>query len=168
MNSASGAPQPLAPTGAIPPGPPSVPSVHYVEAARRHMADANSLLANSRSANAGQLYGFVAECGLKALLVACGVPADPNGEIPKDHRFRQHMPVLPDRIVTEGHLIPDSSRAGQYLTSLAHLGKFSDWLIEHRYWRETALPLPSVTEWKTAAEEILQMVDKAKQDGVLT
>jgi hypothetical protein len=132
------------------------------------MTDANSLLANNRSANAGQLYGFVAECGLKALLIACGVPADANGEIPSHHRFRQHVPKLPDRIVAEGHLIPNSSRAGQYLTSLTHLSKFGNWLVDHRYWREAALPLTSVTAWKAAAEEILLMIDKAKEDGVLT
>lgn len=141
--------------------------VHYVEAARRHMMDANSLLASSRGANAGQLYGFVAECGLKALLIACGVTANVDGEISSGHRFRQHLPKLPDRIVAEGHLIPNSSRAGQYLTSLAHLTKFGDWSINHRYWREAALPLTSVIAWKTAAEEILLMVDKAKEDGVI-
>lgn len=167
MSAASGTPQDPALAGALPPISQSVPTIHYVEAARRHMADANSLLASSRSANAGQLYGFVAECGLKALLVVCGVTADSDGEIPKGNRFRQHVPVLPDRIVTDGHLIPDSSRSSQYLTSLAHLGKLSDWLIDHRYWRETALPLASVNAWKTAAEEILQTVDKAKQDGIL-
>lgn len=167
MSTASAAPVVPAPGGATSPMAPPAPPVHYVEAARRHIVDANSLLASSRSANAGQLYGFVAECGLKALLIACGVTADANGEIPWGHRFRQHVPKLPDRIVAEGHLIPDGSRASQYLTSLAHLGKFGDWLIDHRYWREAALPLTSVTAWKVAAEEILLMLDKAKEDGVL-
>jgi len=149
--------------GGTPPSPP----VHYVDAARRHMADANSLLASRRNANAGQLYGFVAECGLKALLIACGVTPDANGEIPSNTRFRQHVPILANRIVAEGNLIPESSRAAQYLTSLAHLDKFADWAIDHRYWKEAALPLPSVTAWKAAAEEILLMVDKAKEDGTL-
>ncbi|MFY4257094.1 hypothetical protein ACOTCG_05830 [Achromobacter xylosoxidans] len=131
------------------------------------MSDANSLLASSRNANAGQLYGFVAECGLKALLLACGVAADERGEIPSGNYFRAHVPILANRIVTHGHLIPESSRTAQYLTSLAHVEKFADWTIDHRYWREAALPLPSVTAWREAAEEILQMVDKAKEDGVL-
>lgn len=143
------------------------PHVHYADAARRHLEDANSLLSNSRAANAGQLYGFVAECGLKALLIACGVSADQNGEIPYGHRFRQHVPALADRIVAEGHLIPEPSKGNQYLTSLAHLEKLMDWKIDHRYWREEALPLPSVEAWKIAAEEILLMVDVAKGDGVL-
>ncbi|WP_321944076.1 hypothetical protein [Paraburkholderia tropica] len=163
MSNAPAALQPSTPSGVVP-----FPAVHYIEAARRHMVDANSLLTSSRSANAGQLYGFVAECGLKALLIACGVPPDANGEIPQKHRFRQHVPNLPDRIANEGHLIPDGSRANQYLTSLAHLEKFSDWLVDHRYWREAALPLTSVPVWKTAAEEILLMLDKAKEDGVVT
>jgi hypothetical protein len=131
------------------------------------MVDAKSLLAGNRAANAGQLFGFVAECGLKALLIACGVASDANGEIPKGHRLRQHIPALKDRIVVEGHLIPDGMRANKYLLSLAHLTKLADWLVDHRYWSDTALPLGSVDGWRTAAEEILQALDKAKEDGVL-
>lgn len=142
-------------------------TVDYVEAARRHQADADFLQTHHRIANAGQLYGFAAECGLKALLIACGVTPDASGEIPSRHRFRQHVPVLHDRIVAEGHLIPDGQRAGQYLGSLASTGPLSDWSIDHRYWRAAALPLSSVLAWKSVAEEILAMVDQAKADGVL-
>ena len=152
-----------APAPAVP-----IPQVQYVLAARRHMIDARSLLVANRAANAGHLFGFVAECGLKALLIACGVAPDANGEIPKGHKFRQHIPALRDRIVADGHLIPDGARASKYLFSLAHLTKLGDWLVDHRYWRDAALPVGSVDGWRVAAEEILQALDKAKEDGVLT
>jgi hypothetical protein len=160
---APAAPAPAAPAPAVP-----VPQVQYVLAAKRHMIDARSLLLANRAANAGQLFGFVAECGLKALLIACGVAPDSNGEIPKGHKFRQHIPILRDRIVADGHLIPDGARANKYLLSLAHLSKLGDWLIDHRYWSDATLPLGSVDGWRIAAEEILQVLDKAKEDGVLT
>lgn len=151
-----------------PPAAPAVPPVNYVDAAKRHMVDAEALRNGNRHANAGQLYGFVAECGLKALLIVCGITPDANGEIPSKHRLRQHVPVLPDRIVAEGHLIPDGTRAGQYLTSLAHLGDFKDWSTDHRYWRDAAIPVHLLSTWKQAAEEILQALDQAKAAGVLT
>lgn len=151
-----------------PPAAPVVPPVNYVEAAKRHMTDADALRSDNRQANAGQLYGFVAECGLKALLIVCGVTPDANGEIPARHRLRQHVPHLPDRIVAEGHLIPDVARAGQYLTSLAHLDDFKDWSTDHRYWRDAAIPVHLLSIWKQAAEEILQALDQAKAAGVLT
>lgn len=155
---------------AVPPPPPPappVPDVDYVQAAMRHKKDADALGGNNRLANAGQLYGFVAECGLKALLIVCGVVPDANGEIPKGHRFRQHFPALPDRIVADGHLIPDSARAAQYLTSLQFIGDFKDWTTDHRYWRDAAIPLALVPTWKKAAEEILAALDRAKEAGVL-
>lgn len=141
--------------------------VHYVDAARRHMKDARVLLENQRVANAGQLYGFVAECGLKALLIACGVQPDANGEIPKGNKFRQHVPVLSDKIIANGNLIPNNSRSSKYLTSLSNISNLNNWSIDHRYWKDSALPLNSLTAWQVASEEILQMLDKAKEDGVL-
>lgn len=142
-------------------------AVQYVLAAQRHMDDADMLFNDSRLANAGQLFGFVAECGLKALLIGCGVAPDGNGEIPKGNQFRQHIPKLSDTILMDGHLIPNGIYSNKYLLCLAKLSKFYDWSIDHRYWSETALPLHSVQEWRSAAEEILAMVDQAKADGVL-
>ncbi len=144
-----------------------IQQVQYVLAARRHMIDARLLLNANRVANAGQLFGIVAECGLKALVIACGVAPDAKGEIPRNHRFRQHIPVLKDRLVAEGNLIPDGQRATKYILSLAHSTKLGDWLIDHRYWSDAALPVGSVDGWRVAAEEILQALDTAKEDGVL-
>lgn len=151
------------------------PPVAYELAARRHMTDAESLFSTGRLANAGQLYGFVAECGLKALLLACGILPDADGGIPgrhpanpnKSHPLRQHMPSLTGRIATHGQLIPDGQQATKYMATMPNLGHFNDWSVDHRYWRDAALPLASVANWRSAAQEIAQMLDQAKQDGVL-
>lgn len=82
-------------------------TVNYEQAARRHLTDAETLFNQGRMPNAGQLYGFAAECGLKAMLLACGVAPDADGGISKRHPLRQHMPTLTDRIASHGQLIPD-------------------------------------------------------------
>jgi len=150
--------------------------VNYAEAARRHLHDAETLYMRGRHANAGQLFGFAAECGLKAMLMACKVPAGPDGGLPQSHPtepgrrhpLREHVPRLMDRIAQHGHLIRDGASATRYLAGLPGLIGFTNWSIEHRYWRECALPLASVADWRAAAVEVGTMLDEVKQDGVLS
>lgn len=150
-------------------------SVNYAEAARRHLRDAETLFAGGRPANAGQLFGFAAECGLKAMLIACQVPPGPDGDLPRNHPItsnkrhplRAHIPDLSDRITQCGYLIPDTASATRYMASLPSLCQFNNWSIDHRYWKETALPLTSVPDWRAAAGEVAAMLDQIKEDGVL-
>lgn len=151
------------------------PPVAYEFAARRHMTDAEALFISGRLANAGQLYGFVAECGLKALMIACGIQAGADGGVPGKrpapdkgkHPLREHVPVLMTNITVDFQIIPDGVQANRYLALVPSRNDFHDWLIDHRYWRDTALPMSSVNLWRAAAREITTMLDQAKQDGVL-
>ena len=145
----------------------AIPPVDYTGSARRHFTDAETLLTSGRTANAGQLFGLVAECGLKAMLVACKVQTDADGSIPKCHALRQHVPNLVCRVVSQGHLIPDGRLATAYMATMPSLNMFGDWMIDHRYWRDPALPLKSVAGWRIAAKEVLAMLDQATEDGVL-
>jgi hypothetical protein len=139
------------------------------------MTDADALFTSGRLANAGQLYGFVAECGLKALLMACGIQPDAEGGIPGKrpapnkgkHPLREHVPLLMTNITAEFQIIPDGIQATRYLALVPNRNDFHDWQIDHRYWREAALPITSVNLWRAAAHEITTMLDQAKQDGVL-
>lgn len=146
---------------------PGAARVNYAQAARRHFHDALQLLASHRHGNAGHLFGFAAESGLKAVLVACGVPTDADGGIPQGHRLRQHVPTLGDRLVTDGHLVPDGRFATIYMAKVSSLGDFRDWSIDHRYWADAALPVASVSRWRNCAAEIMAMLDQASEDGVL-
>lgn len=143
------------------------PSVDYVASARRHLKDAHILMHAGRQANAGQLLGFTIECGLKALLIACGVVPDHSGGIPFGHHFRQHMPTLNNRLVSSGHLIPDGARATHYRAMLPNVSSFADWSVDHRYVKESALPLTSMPQWDLAALEMNEMLDQANVDGVM-
>jgi len=149
--------------------------VGYEYAARRHLTDAETLFNQGRSANAGQLYGFAAECGLKAMLLACGVAPSADGGIPgehpakpgKSHPLRQHMPYLIGRIAAHGQLIPDGPQATKYMATMPNLGCFTNWSVDHRYWNDAALPLTFVPNWRSAAQQVSTMLDQAKQDGML-
>ncbi len=142
------------------------PPVDYVEAARRHLKDAHILMHTGRLANSGQLLGFSIECGLKALLIACGISPDTDGGVPYG-QFRKHMPTLNIQIVSEGHLIPDGARSAHYRAMVPNVSALSDWSVDHRYFKESALPLASLTQWELAALEINEMLDQAIFDGVM-
>lgn len=146
--------------------------MNYFESARRHFKDAGSLLGARREANAGQLFGIAAECGIKAILVASRVPVDAEGSISrlpgvKGKGFKEHWPNLHQTLTDLANAIPDSRTATTYLSALPNLAHFNDWKIEHRYWRDAALPLASVALWQLAAGDVMAVLDQAKEDGVL-
>lgn len=142
----------------------------FPSAAKRHWHDASLLELNGRMGNAGQLYGFSAECGIKALLIALGYPTDPEGSpvsnppsgMPK---VREHIHKLVGLI--GGIQNYASGRSGAKYTALfPNITKFSNWSTEHRYWADTAIP-NSLPAWKAAAEEVMRMLEAASIDGVL-
>jgi len=146
--------------------------VSYFESARRHFHDAGVLLNGSRPANAGQLFGIAAECGIKAILVASQVPVVTDGSIDrplgvKGKGFKEHWPQLGQALTDLAGAIPDGRTATTYLSLIPNLAHFSDWLVEHRYWRDVALPLASVGRWQAAATEVMAALDQAKEDGRL-
>lgn len=141
--------------------------VNYVAAARRHLNDGRLLLGAGRRANAGQLFGFSVECGIKALLLACGVARGADGGVVEKNRLRTHLPVLTTRVSTCGHLIPDGPKATGYMAMLSNLQDLDDWEVDHRYWDESVIPLASLPAWERLAVEANAMLDQAQLDGVL-
>lgn len=149
--------------------------VNYAAAARRHLSDGRLLLGQGRRANAGQLFGFSVECGIKAVLIACGVARGADGGVAeknpldqrKGHPLRTHMPILSSRVSTFGNLIPDGPKATSYFAMLARPGDMDDWRVDHRYWNESSIPLASVARWECLAVEANAMLDQARLDGVL-
>lgn len=138
--------------------------VDFHQAARRHFNDAELLLSQTRQANAGHLYGFAAECGVKALLVWKGYPSDPvSGDIEKKpNKFRVHIHELTKNI-NMVYTFLDGRGAAKYLAMIPSIGDFSDWKTDHRYYIESELP-PSVLNWRNASREIMHMLDQAMLD----
>lgn len=150
----------------------STAKVDYPGAAKRHFEDAIVLESNARPANAGQLFGVAAECGVKAILIACGVLTEPDGTIGRPNGitgkgFRDHMPQLPHAVVTFGHLVPDGRAFAKYSAAMPDLRNFHDWTIDQRYWGESHILTTSVPTWKAAAGNVLKALDLAIADGVM-
>jgi hypothetical protein len=140
-------------------------TVDFRHAACRHYNDGDLLMANGRHANAGQLYGFTAECGIKWLLVWKGYPSDPvSGEIvERRKKFRAHIHELIKNINMLKTFL-EGRGASKYLAMIPSIGSFSDWKTDHRYYVDAALP-SSLANWQKAAREIMQMLNEALLDG---
>lgn len=139
--------------------------VDFHGASRRHYRDAELLMNSKRIPNAGHLFGFAAECGIKALLVAYGLETDSRtGDImeTRPYKYKTHVNTLINNVQT----FPGSRQYSKYLGMMPNMKAFSDWNAGHRYWNESAIP-PSCSGWHHAAKEVLQMLDQAKLDGVI-
>jgi hypothetical protein len=144
---------------------PSPRPVNFPSSARRHLDDAKLLEANRRLPNAGHLYGYVAECGLKALLIWHGHPTDAEGSPRRDSGYRVHVDQLVIAATFESLRLLVSGRSGaRYLAMIPTIRAFSDWRVHHRYFSEAALPA-SLPQWKVAAHEVARMLDQARLDG---
>lgn len=141
-------------------------SVDFFAASKRHHADATLLQKEGREPNAGHLFGFSAECGLKALLVNSGYPTDPDGDLikpsPSTFNPRTHIDALTG-------LLPQiitylSGRSGaKYLAHIPNVGDFADWKVSHRYYAASSIP-SSVEKWGVAADEIQVMLQNLQSD----
>lgn len=140
-------------------------NVDYVAAARRHIRDAHLLQHAGGLANAGQLFGFCVECGLKSLLVRGGAPVNVDGDLLPP--YKAHMPKL-DTLISGMTLLPDGRAASVLQSRLPNLGTLANWKIDHRYWSESAIPLAtSLQDWEWAALEMDALLDEVTGGGVL-
>lgn len=141
--------------------------VDYRGAARRHAADADLLLAQGRLPNAGQLYGFAAECGLKWMIKECGALVGPDNGFPRKSRYRQHLPRLID-LLDEMENLANGRYASHFLAYLHDVDDLADWDIDDRYRAEGDVNLASVPAWQNAVRQVLAALDAGLPEGDLT
>jgi hypothetical protein len=140
-------------------------TVDFLAASKRHYLDAELLTNSRRIPNAGHLFGFAAECGLKALLISHGLNTDPiTGDIiePPPHKYKTHINDLINNVV----IFPSSPGYSKYLGMMPNIKVFSNWSAKHRYYDESSIPA-SHSDWQGAAKEVMNMLDQAKLDGVI-
>ena len=114
----------------------TAPDADFRAAHRRHWDDAGLLFDNCRWPNADQLYGFSAECGLKAIMVGEEMMSIADTGKPK-RKFRKHIDIfwqvfcdhMGDR--REDHM--GGRREWAYLRQLPGGEPFANWSTNDRY-----------------------------------
>ena len=134
----------------------------FADAHRRHWEDAELLLSHDRWANADQLYGFSAECGLKAVMRALGMQIDPDGR-PEVAEHRKHVQDLWPIFRTFA-----AGRNGEwYLLQLPCGEPFRDWSHHDRYASRDRYSKPAIVPHQEAARAVCHMLQRATLDGRL-
>ncbi|MGV0761318.1 hypothetical protein V6768_18510 [Tistrella mobilis] len=140
----------------------AIMTIDFGNAHDRHWNDAETLRENGRLANADHLYGFSAECGLKALMQSFGMSVH-DGE-PADRRDWKHVDQLAERYETyrSGSTYPN---AASYM--LVNGNAFNDWRASQRYAVESAFTQDRVDAHATGAREVRDLVKAARREGLL-
>ena len=136
-------------------------STDYLDAAKRHMADAESLKPNSW-ANADHLFGVAAECALKQLMTSLGMEVHPDGN-PKDPGHTIHMP----HIWSAFQSFAQGRLAARYLRPLSTQNTFSSWAIEQRYAHRSDITPSQADHHHKAASECMATLEMMHLDGGL-
>ena len=134
----------------------------FVDAHQRHLKDAELLIGRARWANADQMYGFSAECGLKAIMKVLGMPVDASGK-PREREHQKHVqdlwPVFSAFATGRG--------GARYLRLLPGGEPFSDWSHHNRYAHRRHFQEANVEPHRRATWDIRKMIQLARQDGQL-
>lgn len=133
----------------------------FNDAHRRHWEDAELLFAHERWSNSDQLYAFSAECGLKMVMQALGLPVDKTA--PQERKYRQHVQYLWPLFIT----FVQERKGAKYLSLLPSGAPFADWSHDNRYAHRSHFQKSDVTGHRKAACGIYRMVQRAKEEGLL-
>lgn len=125
----------------------------FADAHRRHLDDADLLSDHARWASADQLYGFSAECGLKAVLEMEGEPIE--------GKYREHVQQLWPEFVS----FADGRRGADYLSRLPDGEPFRDWSHHDRYAHHRHFDETVVAPHREAARQVHDLVRNAIQGG---
>ena len=135
--------------------------VDFTDAHRRHWEDAELLFNRRRLGNADQLYGFSAECGIKAVMAGLGMALGPSGRPPSKYARHVHdlWPLFGKFASRHG--------GGRYAKQLAAQNPFSGWSHHDRYARKGYAGRGEVSKHRAGAQQVRLMVQVADWDGTL-
>ena len=128
----------------------------FANAHFRHWEDAEFLFRAGRWANADQLYGLSAECGLKAVMVANGLSVDVAGS-----PYRKHV----NRLWGIFRAIVQGRRTGGWLHHLPQSNPFAKWSVENRYANSADFDEQSVGPHRAAARRVRNFYLRLKVNG---
>lgn len=134
----------------------------FANAHLRHWRDAEFLFRAERWANSDQLYGLSAECGLKAVMVADGLPVDAAGS-PRADKYRKHIDV--NKLWDGFRAFVQGRKTGQLLHHLPQSNPFTSWSINNRYANGDHFNKQSVDPHRAAARRVRNFYLRLKVNG---
>lgn len=134
-------------------------STDFRDASGRHFEDAVLLESQARLQNADHLFGFSAECSLKAIMVGIGQPPAPDGA---PIGYKNHIDVLWAKFQSFSNGLLDA----KYLAYVPPTNPFASWRAEQRYWGRTAFNTTDLATHRVAAHECRVLLTELILDGV--
>lgn len=134
----------------------------FLDAHGRHWDDAERLFQDQRWANADHLYGLAAECGLKRLMLAFGMPYDTARDWPDRKQDREHANGLWARF--------ESYRCGHHQGTdyvLTTPNPFADWDVAQRYAHRSNFDQARAEAHQAGVILVRNLVQKAKREGLI-
>ncbi len=134
----------------------------FLDAHERHWVDAERLFQAQRWANADHLYGMAAECGLKRLMLAFGMPYD----VAKDRPDQKD-----DRVHANGIWARFESYRSSYVQgtgyTLSRNNPFAHWDVSDRYAHQSNFDQTRTQGHQAGAQEVRSLIAKAQLEGLL-
>ena len=140
------------------PSKPPVGITEFLDAHHRHWCDAEFLFNDGRFANADQLYGFCAECGLKAAMVRFGMRVDERGR--PEEPYSKHLPALWP--LFKAFVAQQDAR--RHLPDFPEGNPFGNWTVHDRYRRADHATKTFVEHHRTGAQNVAEMVRRLMRD----
>jgi len=134
----------------------------FLDAHERHWADAERLNQAQRWANADHLYGMAAECGLKRLMLAFGMPYDTAKDRPDKSRDQTHANGIWARF--ESYRSGHHQGAGYALTTP---NPFADWDVAQRYAHQSNFDQARAQGHQAGAQTVRNLIAQAQREGLL-
>jgi len=135
----------------------------FLDAHRRHWEDAELLHDHARRAGADHLYGVSAECGLKSLMLAFGMPFNNSSDQPRLSDDRKHADGIWMRYESYRYRHFSGTR---YSLPLAG-NPFCDWAVSQRYASRAHFNETRVNSHRQATALVCKLVRKATWDGLI-
>ncbi|MFC4487917.1 SAM-dependent methyltransferase [Tepidiphilus baoligensis] len=134
----------------------------FLDAHERHWDDAERLYQAGRWANADHLYGLAAECGLKRLMLAFGMPFDTAKDRPSNSVDRVHADGIWARF--------EAYRCGHYQGAgyaLPAVNAFGDWHVSQRYAHQSQFEQARAQRHQSGAASVHGLINKAQRQGLI-
>lgn len=132
----------------------------FLDAHQRHWHDAELLFQMQRWANADHLYGFAAECGLKALMEKL------KGGFQENEHYGHIMEKAEKKSIWSKYETYISGHLGAGKFSLPDNNPFHDWRASQRYANQACFDEKRARAHQSGAAFVCDLIAEARREGL--